>query len=1034
MSKLKFLLFVAVVFLGVLHATAQERTYSGTIVSSDDGTALQGVSVKVAGQRTGTQTNAAGYYSISASSNTVLQFSYIGYVMQERRLGDQSLVNIQLVPLNKQLGEVVVTAYGLTQNKRELNYQTVTVKGDEIAQTKRDNFITSLAGRIPGATITATTGMPGASASIVLRGPTSIDGNNQPIFVVDGLIIDNSTFEMQDRLPATGGLNMANRSNDFGNRAMDINPEDIETVTVLKGPESTALYGSDGANGAIVITTKKGKRGRANVTYSNSFRWEKVYRLPTIQTVYDQGVGGLNSSISRSFFGQKIPDSLQIFDNLNNFFRVGKSQQHNLSVDGGSEVGTYRFTASYNNQEGVVPNTGFQRYNFRLNSSFKVSPKVNISNSMAYINSRTDKASKGTGGFLLSMLTWPVDDDMRKYTTATGGRRALRGDPLGGAEDDNPFWDVNKNVNYDVNDRITGNVTLSYDPTKWLNLTAIQGVDFYTTKGTWFLHPESNFARTVGGSLSQWTETQRLINGVYRASARKKFGKVNNTVIAGLTFDSRKYEINSVKGERFFDPTFISINNTDPLTVASLTTNSNWNRAGLLLMYSAAYNNWLNFSASGRMDFSSRLVDPVQYHLSDASYAYWSLGANVILSDVLKFLPKEVKFAKARINYATTGRDPSAPYVKGNRFSPSTFSGGGFTPFVTQGNPALQPEFSQQFETGLETKFLDNRLGFDIAYYDNRTKDQLINPRISYASGAILQWINGGTVQNKGFEFILTANPIKSKNLIWDVTVNFGSNRNKIIKMPAGLPQFYNSDTWIANVRNIAVQGGNIFQLAANKFDRNYNGELIISQTTGLPIRILDYTVIADRQPDFIMGLINSFTIMKNISLSFNLDIRKGGDVYNGTEEFLYSRGMSTRTLDRETPRVIKGVLNDGLQNTTNPTPNNILVTPFFRSDYYTLGTIAEDFIEKDVDWVRMRDLSLTYNFPSSFIKRQKVIKGAAITFTGTDLFILTNYSGADPSANANNTSTRGGMGGVGMDLGNLATPRGLLVALRFQF
>ena len=404
------------------------------------------------------------------------------------------------------------------------------------------------------------------------------------------------------------------------------------------------------------------------------------------------------------------------------------------------------------------------------------------------------------------------------------------------------------------------------------------------------------------------------------------------------------------------------------------------------------------------------------------------------LSDVLKFLPKEVKFAKARINYATTGRDPSAPYVKGNRFSPSTFSGGGFTPFVTQGNPALQPEFSQQFETGLETKFFDNRLGFDIAYYDNRTKDQLINPRISYASGAILQWINGGTVQNKGFEFILTANPIKSKNLIWDVTVNFGSNRNKIIKMPAGLPQFYNSDTWIANVRNIAVQGGNIFQLAANKFDRNYNGELIISQATGLPIRILDYTVIADRQPDFTMGLINSFTILKNISFSFNLDIRKGGDVYNGTEEFLYSRGMSTRTLDRETPRVIKGVLNDGLQNTTNPTPNNILVTPFFRSDYYTLGTIAEDFIEKDVDWVRMRDLSLTYNFPSSFIKRQKVIKGAAITFTGTDLFILTNYSGADPSANANNTSTRGGMGGVGMDLGNLATPRGLLVALRFQF
>ncbi len=1031
---LLLMLFMSSLLLVSRPAHAQQKVVTGTVIGDDDNSPLQDVTVTIKGTRVATKTNQAGYYSLNVNEGQVLAFTFIDYVRQEITVGNSNLVNVRLVQLQKQLGEVVVTAYGIQKNKKDLTYQVTVVEGEDIAQTKRENFITSLAGRIPGATVTATTGMPGASASIVLRGPTSIDGNNQPLFVVDGLIIDNSSFEMQDRLPATGGLNLANRSNDFGNRAMDINPEDIENLTVLKGPEATALYGSDGANGAIVITTKKGKKGRANVSYNASFRWEKVYRLPEIQTVYDQGIGGLTSATSRSFFGQKIPADSAIFDNIGNFFRVGKSQQHNVSVDGGSDVGTYRFTASYINQEGVVPKTGFERYNFRLNTTFKVSPKVNISNSFAYVNSRTDKASKGSGGFLLSMLTWPVDDDMSKYVTETGNRRALRGDPLGGAEDDNPFWDVNKNVNFDVNDRITGNVTLSYDPAKWLNFTAIQGVDFFTTKGTWFLHPQSNFARTVGGSLSQWNENQRLINGVYRASVKKKLGKVSNTLIAGVTFDSRKYEINSIKGERFFDPTFISINNTDPLTVASITTNSSWNRAGALLSYNGNYNNWFNFSASGRMDFSSRLVDPVQYSLSDATYAYWSVGANVILTDLIKNLPSSVKFAKLRINYATTGRDPSAPYVKGNRFSQSTFTGGGFTPFVTQGNPSLQPEFSQQFETGFEIKMFQNRLGLDVAYYDNKTKDQLINPRISYASGAILQWINGGTVQNKGLEFQLTGNPVKRTNFIWDVTVNFGTNRNKIVEMPAGLPQFYNSDTWVANVRNIAVQGGNIFQLAANRFDRNSNGDLVISQTTGLPIRVFDYRVVADRQPDFNIGLINSFTIMKNISLSFNLDIRKGGDVYNGTEEFLYTRGMSTRTLDRETPRVIKGVLNDGLQNTSNPTPNNILITPFFRSDYYSLGTIAEDFIEKDVDWVRMRDLSLTYNFPSKFIKQQKIIKGASLTFTGTDLFIITNYSGADPSANANNTSSRGGIGGVGMDLGNLATPRGLIIAFRLQF
>ncbi|HEX4958587.1 MAG TPA: hypothetical protein VFV46_10445, partial [Lacibacter sp.] len=329
---------------------------------------------------------------------------------------------------------------------------------------------------------------------------------------------------------------------------------------------------------------------------------------------------------------------------------------------------------------------------------------------------------------------------------------------------------------------------------------------------------------------------------------------------------------------------------------------------------------------------------------------------------------------------------------------------------------------------------LNNRLSVDVAYYDNRTKDQLINPRISYASGAILQWINGGTVQNKGIEFQVIGTPVKSKNFNWDVTVNFSRNRNKILEMPAGLPQFYNSDTWIANIRNIAVQGGNIFQLAANRFQRNANGDLIISQTTGLPLVFGDYTVVADRQPDFMMGIINSFTFLGNLTVSFNLDVRVGGDVYNGTEEFLYTRGMSKRTLDRENPRVIKGVLNDGLQNSTTPTPNTIVITPFFRSDYFSGGTVAEDFIEKDVNWVRLRDITVAYNIPSKIIKRQKLFKSAAITFTGTDLFIITNYSGADPSANANNTSSRGGIGGVGMDFGNLATPRGLNIGIRAQF
>jgi ferric enterobactin receptor len=1036
MTKQKYVLVIVLVFMQVFAAFSQ-KTVSGTILDGADNSPLDGVSVKVKNAKTGTQSNKAGYYSITAPVGTVILFSYVGYTNVEYVITEaESVHNVKMVEGSKNLSEVVVnTGYGIQKNKGQLNSMVNVVDGDDIAQTKRPNFINSLSGRVPGATITSTTGMPGASTSIILRAPTSIDGNNQPVFVVDGVIIDNTSFEMQDRLPATGGVSLANRSNDFLNRAADINPEDIENVTILKGPEATALYGSDGANGAIVITTKKGKKGgRANISYNANYRWEKVSlnRIPEMQTVYDQGTNGFNNPASRLFFGEKIPAGTPIFDNIGGFFRVGKSQIHNLAIDGGGDIGTYRFSASYNNQEGIVENTGFERFNFRLASTMKLAPKVNLTSTVNYINTRVDKASKGSGGFLLSMLTWPVDDDMSKYLNADGTRRGFASNLAGTAEDDNPYWDVNKNKNNDLTDRISGSVNLAYDPAKWLNISILHGIDLYNTKSTWFLHPLSNLSRTTLGSLIQWSEKQRLLNGVYRATARKKFGRVNNVLTGAFTFDSRKYEINSIKGERFFEPEFISINNTDPLTVASITTFANWNRAGAFLTYNGTYNNWLNISGSYRVDFSSRLVNPAKYNINDATYGYYSVGANVVLTEAFKNLPSFITYAKARVNYATTGRDPSSPYVKGNKFTASTFSGGGFTPFVTQGNPNLTAELSKQFETGMELKFFKNRLGIDFAYYENKTIGQLFNPRISYASGSILQWLNGGTVRNRGIEAQITGNPVKGKNFNWDITVNFARNRNKIIEMPAGLPQFYNSDTWITNLRNIAVKGGNIYQMASNRYARNNKGDIIIGNA-GLPIIVADYTPIADRQPDFTGGIVNSLNY-KNITLSFNLDIKVGGDVYNGTAEFMYRNGSSIRTLDRETPRIIKGVLNDGLENTTNPTPNNIVVTPYFKTDFYSNGALSENFIERDINWLRLRDVSLTYKLPSKLIKKQKVIKGASFTITGTDLFILSNYSGADPSVNANNGSTRGGIGGIGMDFGNVPTPRGINLALSVNF
>ena len=1011
---------------------AQEINLTGTILADEDGTPLIGVTVtnKATGKKV--QTNAAGYYSIAATKGNKVTFSYVGYANVEYIVGSDSKHSIRLVESNKEVGNVVVTAFGAAQSKRNTAYQTVTVSGDEITSTRRENFINSLAGRIPGAMITSTTGMPGSSTSIILRGPTSMDGSNQPIFVVDGLIIDNNAFEMQDRLMGgAAGVNTANRNNDFANRAADINPEDIENLTVLKGPEATAMYGIDGANGAIVITTKKGKKGKANVTYNGNVRFDFVNNLPKTQSVFDQGSGGVTNPTSRAFFGQRIPAGRPLFDNINSFFRTGVSQQHNLSVDGGTDAGSYRFSASYFNNQGVVPTTNFTRYNFTLRTAFKLSPKLNVNNSVSYISTNTIKASKGVNGFLISLLTWPNDEDITRYLDANGNRVTIN--PLTLAEDNNPFFELNMNRNFDKNNRLLANTQIVYDAAKWLNLTGSIAIDYYNNTGTLALHPQDLFGRLSGGQYQEFRQEQQILNGFFRAVAKKKIGNFNHTVTLNVDFMKRFEVANAVIGERVFDPNFFSINNTDPLTRNSLQTpGDNFNRAGAFLQYAINYKNFLNLSVTGRVDGSSKLVNPVEYNASDPFVAYWTGNLSFVFSDAFK-LPKQISYGQFRLSYATTGRDPRSPYVKGNRFVSSTFTGGGFAPAVTQGNPNLRPEFSKNFEVGGVLKFFKNRVSLDVAYYQNRTTDQLINPRLSYASGAILKWINGGIVENKGIEAILTVKAFQNKKFSWDVSVNFARNRNLIVEMPAGLPTFYNSDTWVANIRNISVKGGNAYTLAANRYQRNTNGDILISPTTGLPLRFADYTPVADRQPDFTVGLQNSFQI-GDVGISFLLDIRRGGDVWNGTEQFLYSRGRSLKTLDRETPRIVRGVLADGLQNTSNPTPNNIVITPLYRSDFYTAGFAEEDFIERDIHWVRLRDVTLSYKLSDKIIKRQRIFKSASVFVTGTDLFIFTNYSGADPSANANNVSSRAGIGGIGMDFGNIPNPRGLSVGLRCTF
>ena len=1019
----------------------QTTQISGTVLSDDDGSPLIGVTITNTTTSKRTTTNEAGYFTIEAVKGQVLRITYVGFATKEITVGDAKSISTRLVANDKDLDNVVVTGYGQKRNKRELAYQTPTVSGGEIAATRRDNFVNSLAGRVPGLTVTSTSGLPGASAQVVLRGATSMSGNNQPLFVVDGVPQDNSGLNQENLIPAsnTNGVAFANRNSDYTNRIADINPEDIESVTILKGPEATALYGSDGASGAIVITTKKGASGRTRISYDNAFRINEVYRFPEIQTVYSRGANGLYNPEAYStlygfkYFGPAYKPGTKIYDNLENFFKKSFSQQHNISLENGTADASYRFSAGYTASDGVVMNTDYTRMTFRFTGQTKLGKKMNMNSSWTYVVSDNNKVPKGAGTYYNNLITWPRELDASDYINADGTRKTIRDLANVNAEFDNPYWDVNKNVSNDKTDRLTGTVNIGADPFKWLNITSIIGLDNFSTQGYYQVHPQSRYGFNTAGFFSGYTQNYRNINGVIRATAKKTIGKfLTNTLSASFYVEDGKRSVNAQKGEQFFETDFVSINNTAPLTQAAKLVQTNIRKVRFFGNYTAGFKDVLYVTLAGVREGVSTLAS--KFYDKQPFFNYGSASAAFVFSDLAPF--KELtwfSYGKLRASYATSGKAPYAAYVIDPQFATQVSTGGGYALGVTASNKDLRPEKTKNFEVGGELQFFKKRLSVDVAYYNLRTKDQIVSNRLSYATAGVLKFINGGEVENKGIEIQLKGTPIQKKNFIWDATVNFDKNRSKVLRMPADLPLYYDSDTWVFGaVRTEVSVGLPMTNLVGLAFQRNNAGQLLISPTTGLPINTTTYTNIGDRTPDFKIGIINNFTIYKNFNLSFNLDIRKGGDVFNGTEAMMMLTGTSKRTLDREQPRVIDGVLADGLQNTANPTKNNIVVLPYQRSDYYDVAFAEGDFIES-VNWMRLRDITLGINLPDKWVKRQKFVKSASVFATGTDLFIITNYSGVDPNVNALNANS-GGVGGVGIDYGAISTPRGFNFGVRVQF
>ncbi|MCM5528621.1 SusC/RagA family TonB-linked outer membrane protein [Parasegetibacter sp. NRK P23] len=1041
LPKLSLLLGIFLLFMANC-VFAQEKVVTGTVLD-DLGTPLEGVTVRIKKSSRATQTGAEGKFSLRVNSTDVLEFSYVGFQPQEARVGDRSAFSIVLKPAGANLGEVVVTAMDIKRSKRELGFATQTVDGDDVKETQRENFLNSLQGRVAGLTVNPTSGAAGASSSLVLRGFNSLSLSNEPLYVVDGVILDNQSVDEDSKGGASIGIvqrgagltSTNNQKNDYINRMADINPNDIESITVLKGPEATALYGSQASSGAIVITTKKGKSNKLAVQYDNSFRLQKITRFPETIDKYENGENGVPSNVWR-YFGPEYPEGTVLFDNKNYFFKNGFSQTHNLGLDFGIKKSIFRVSGSFFDQDGMVPNNTYRRNNIRVSNTTKIGKYVDITPTVSYIGSNNRKVIRSTGGFMISLLSWPNTVDIRDYEDESGGKvPVFNANP--NADYDNPLFNVYKNKSYDETDRYNASVGININPYPWLSVSGRFGYETYNTYGYLQYHPQSYYiSASVNGIQDNWWRKYKGYNHTITATAKKKFNKnFSGRLMVGTMWQDYETSMYAVTGNNLTDPNRTDSSNTAPNTRDRLLRNKigeyNLSQLRQIAYFGEAmlsYKDLVYLTASQRFEQASTL--PSQ----NRNYNYPGASLSVILSDIVPGMSAgKVDFVKLRGSLAGTAR-LNLPYSTQSIFADVSSSGGGYQYGFTNNNPNLEPERQSTFEVGTEVRMFNSRLTFDLAYYNTLTKSQIIESfRLSYGTGYVLNTQNAGSTRNQGVEAVIGIDVVKKNDFSYRTQFNMNRMWGRVIEMPANVLEYYIADTWVYNnTRGGISLNSPTTSITSANYLTNAKGDILIDPATGLPLVNTVYSVVGDRNPDIRLGWNNQFRY-KNWSFNFLWDLKLGGDIFNGTAKYLTAIGRHPITEDRYTPRIVEGVLRDGLEETANPTKNTIQIIPGYNFNYYGANMPDALFIEKDVNWFRLRDVTLSYTVPESITGKIKGIKNLGIFCTANDLVLITNYTGADPSVSGNSAGTRG-VGSFGFDYSTVAAPVSINFGLRASF
>jgi TonB-linked SusC/RagA family outer membrane protein len=1021
MKKLLQSLFIMLCIAST--AVAQNRTITGTVTSKEDGLPIPGVSVKVKGTNVGVSTNAAGKYSLSVpASAKILEFSSIGFSTQAENIGSSSTVNVALSANSNDLSEIVVTAGGVKKDKKSLGYATATVSAEELIVGRTTNPVNALAGKVAGVRVASSNGMVGSSSSIFIRGFTTFTGSNQPLFVVDGVPIDNG-----------GGTNALQTGVSNSNRALDINQEDIESMSILKGPAAAALYGSRAANGAILITTKKGRAGeKSNVVYSSSFNVVEVNRLPEYQNIYAQGTNGTYNPISNLSWGPKIvgqtvtnsfgnQETLTAYpNNVYDIFQKGNNIQNNLSFQGGTDKSSFRLSYGDLREKGILSNNSLKRNNVTLNANSQLTNKLLVGVSAQYITTVSERSQIGNQLSNPFFRSWflPRNYDL----TGLPFENPATGAQIFFDNTDNPYWTLKNNTFDDELDRVIGNLNLKYDLTSWLSVNYRLGVDAssYSTLAYDQIGARGQ-GNTVAGGLGgiyNSNLTQRDLNSYFQIIGSRNITKdLKLDFNIGNEIAESRSTFNSTTGRNLAIRDLKNISNAAVVTASNSL--SNRRLVGFFGELNFSYKGFANISFTGRNDLSST------FGASQNSYFYPSIAGSFVVTEAFPSIKSDVlSFLKVSGNYAKVGKEANTyatntlflQAAASDGFGPSIsfpYNGlGGRTLSNTQADPNLGPEFTTSREVGLEAKFLKNRLGIEANYFSTLSTDLIFAVPVGPSTGFTSQNRNAGSLKQNGIELLLTGTPIKKANFSWDVSVNFTRLKPVVESLAKGVEFIQLGGFTSPGTRLYAGQPYGL--LFGSVFNRHSNGELLIG-ANGLPSLAATPAAIGNTNPDWTAGITNTITY-KGFNFSFLIDIRRGGDVYSRNIGDLYRSGTAIETAEFDRfdangavtrPYVIQGTLANGQPNTTAVTAEQYWGT------MYAFGT-GESYVF-DGSWVRLREASISYTIPKRFLEKTPVGK-LEIGLNGRNLWLhAPNFPHFDPEANATGVSNSQGFEANGL-------------------